>query len=133
MTPTAYIVHVENTLGWEAPVGEEWQRYQREARNVILRQETNPELYTWRNLMLATEYLRRRKTSRSPLGVFAYVELALAEAPVDDTELETNIRTAVARELRAGDILGWAARFARATGSYRGQAYAEYTAAHQAA
>lgn len=126
MTPTAYVQLVENKLGWQAPFGPEHVRYQSEARKVSLKISTDPELYTWRNLELAVEYLRRQKITRSPVGVFHFVPTALQLGVEVETDLEDRIREVVNYEVKRGDPDGWADRFARCTGIHRGEAYDEW-------
>lgn len=128
MTPTAFCKLVEARLGWSPPdpALPEWQRYQSEAAKVKRRIEDNPVLYSWRNLSLAVELLRRQRIERTPIGVFAYVPAAIDAARVEDDDLELQISHAVAFEFSLGDPDGWGARMTRARGAYRVEVYREW-------
>lgn len=126
MTPSEYCRIVENRLGWVPPSGPEWKRYIAEAGKVTRKIRTNPELYTWKNLLLAVELLVREKEPRTPVGVFAHVERAVGMAREDDSDIETKIREALKFETRRGDPHGWVVRFARAHGAWRTEAYREW-------
>ncbi len=129
MTPTAFCKHVEGRLGWEPPdVEPQWRRYMVEARKVARKRQQDPNRFTWRNLTLAVELLRRRQLTRTPCGVFAYVDLAVERANVEPTDLETAIVDAINAELCVGDPAGWAGRLMRARGSYRREVLEEWRA-----
>ena len=131
MTPTKFCEEVERRLGWEAPPGLPWKRYQAEARKVARKIATDPELYTPRNLELAIALLEREKKSRTPLGVLQHVHRAVNLAVDEEIDVEVEIRKVVAYETERGDPNGWVVRFARATGAYRAQALAEWREAVQ--
>lgn len=117
---------VESSLGWEAPNLPAWHRYRVEAAKVNKKIATNPALYTWDNLVLAVELLRRERKSRSPLGVFSHVQRALDLALDEEHDVEEEIRRVVALEVSLGDPSGWAGRFSRTTGHYRRLALDEW-------
>lgn len=117
---------VETSLGWEAPDAPLWKRYLVEAGKVNKKVATNPALYTWDNLILAVELLRRERKARSPLGVFSHVERALDLALDAEHDVEEQIRRVVTLEVSLGDPSGWAGRFSRATGHYRRLALDEW-------
>lgn len=122
MNATEFCELVEMRLGWEIPHRANrprWKQVVTEAAKVNRKQAENPSLYTWTNLQLAVELLRREKKSRSPVGVFAHVQRALDLALDDESDLEYEIRKVVTYEEQRGDPDGWAVRFARATGPYR--------------
>lgn len=125
---TRFCKLVEAKLGWVPPNphAPAWLAYKQEASKVTNKIATDPELYTWRNLELAVELLRREKKPRSPIGVFAHVARAVEMANEVEPDLDTQIREATAYEVRRGDPAGWVTRFARAQGAYRAQALAEW-------
>lgn len=118
---TAFCKHVEARLGWlpEDRYAPAWQRYRGEASKVLRKIATNPELYTWRNLGLAVEYLAREKKTRSPVGVFSYVGVALEAAANPDPAVEEELRAALRLEMAKGDPKGWVERLNRAVGPFR--------------
>lgn len=122
---------VENKLGWEAPPGHNRLRFVAEAGKVNSKIATNPELYTWRNLVLAVELLVREKLTRTPVGVFAYVERAVEMGRELEGDLETQIREICRIEEELGDPDGWVGRFSRAHASYRALAVEEWKASRQ--
>jgi hypothetical protein len=120
MNATEYCLVVENRLGWVPPQTKPiWAKYQAEAGKVKRKIATNPELYTWENLLLAVELLVRERQPRTPIGVFAHVERALDLALDKATDVEAEIQEIVAYESGLGDPAGWVVRFARAQGGYR--------------
>lgn len=118
---------VEARLGWEAPTGKRsYQAYTAEAGKVKRRIATQPSLYTWENLLLAVELCARKKMPRTPIGVFAHVEQALELARESDSDIEQQIREAIAYEVKRGDPAGWATRFSRTANHYRKLALIEW-------
>ncbi len=129
MTPTQFCQLVETRLGWCPPdIDEPWKRYIAEAAKVKRRRAKDPHKYTWRNLRLAVELCQRKGLTRSPVGVFAYVDQAIAKAVELPDDLDAQIDRAVAAELGHGDPDGFADRMARARGDYRAQLYREWRA-----
>lgn len=126
MSATAFIKLVEERLGWEAPPGPAHLRYRAEVGKVNRRVAEDPFLYTWDNLHLAVALLAKEKKPRTPLGVFAHVQRALDLAMDRETDVEAEIRKAVAYETELGDPAGWVVRFARAVGGYRAEALQEW-------
>lgn len=114
---------VENRLGWVPQNKHARRATERKVQDKI---QTNPELYTARNLNLALELLVREKTQRSPLGVIAHVERAVAMARDTTSDLEAKIAQAVRYETGWGDKDGWATRFARSSGVWREATYREW-------
>lgn len=127
-TPTAFVKHVEASLGWEPPTGPEWKRYQGEARKVATKRATNPGLYSFENLRLAVQLLRRERKERTPVGVFSHVERALDLRLDVETDIEQDIRSAIRLEARRGNPDGWCERLTRAQGYYRKAALEEWQA-----
>jgi hypothetical protein len=123
---TEYCKLVENRLGWAPPGIYGWKKYAAEAAKVKRKIATDPNLFTWDNLMLAVELLVREKQPRTPIGVFAHVDRALDLALDKDHDIEHEIRGVVAYESALGDPAGWVTRFARATGQYREMALNEW-------
>jgi hypothetical protein len=123
---TEFCKAVEARLGWVAPNLPAYARYRVEAAKVKRKIETNPDLYTWRNLELAIELLSRERKSRNPMGVFAHVERAVEMAVEPEADIETQIREAIRYETPRGDPAGWVARLTRAVGHYRSQALREW-------
>lgn len=124
---TEFVKMVENTLGWAPPLESTkplWQVRSIEAGKVNRKIATNPNLYTWHNLELAVEYLRRRRQPvKSPVGVLFKVEAALGEAnaPAPISNLGDEINRAIEVELshaREGHE-EWVGRLIRADGSAR--------------
>lgn len=133
MTPMSFCQLVEGRLGWSPgdfpPDVPGWQRYRAEAGKVQRKMRQDPARYTWRNLKLAVEFLRRQHLTRTPIGVFAYVDAALAKSAVPETQIEGRIQAAIAAETAQGDPDGWAARLMRVHHSYRLEALVEWEAA----
>lgn len=130
MNAIEFVKIVEARLGWMPPSSHNVRmghtRYVAEAAKVKRKAATKPDLYTWDNLLLAVELLVRERQPRTPVGVFAHVERALAMAVEVEDDLETAIRDATAYEVQRGDPDGWETRFARAVGHYRSLALAEW-------
>lgn len=129
MSPTEFVKIVESRLGFVIPpVDPHWETYRQEASKVKRKIATNPQLYTWDNLLLAVEYLAQKGMSRNPVGVFSFVESALAVAKEPEQDVELDIRAAIRVELHRGDPDGWLPRFSRAVGGYRREALEEWRA-----
>lgn len=126
MNAIEFCKHVEAQLGWEAPAGADRRRYIPEAGKVKRRITTDPERFTWENLLLAVELLRKEKKSRSPIGVFEHVDRALDLALDTEVDVEADIREATRAEAAKGDPDDWVVRFSRATGEFRRRALDEY-------
>jgi hypothetical protein len=130
MTPTAFCQMVENRLGWSPPDGVPWRRYQAEAAKVKRKINTNPDLFTWRNLTLAVEFCAREHLERTPVGVFSYVQPALEAAVEETTDLEDQIMQAVRVELAKGDPDSWVGVLTRAQGRFRVEMLQEWQRSH---
>lgn len=128
MNATKFCQLVEARLGWAPPQGPAFKRYRPEASKVLKRQATDPILYSFDNLALAVEFLARERRTRSPLGVFAYVQPALEVAKIPETDLESEISAAMSREAHRGDPDNWVERLARAVGPYRREVLIEWKA-----
>lgn len=126
MKPTDFCKHVENHLGWAPPAGPAWRQYQAEAHKVSARQASNPELFTWDNLQLAVNLLRKEKKSATPLGVFYHVDRALDLAMDKQHDTEVELQEIIRHEAERGDPDGWVGRLSRARGIYRQEALAEW-------
>lgn len=121
-SPLGFVIYVENTLGWDAVLSQKVPLFK--ARNVeagILTKKmaTNPRLYTWDNLALAVEYLRRqRKPVKSPTAVLWHVETAIkaANQPAKVTTVQAEIDEALAWEYNHAlpDHVEWIGRLVRA-------------------
>ena len=125
---TAYMVLVENALGWKPPAGRGSPRYNVEVKRVKEAMAADP-LLSLDNLELTVELLRRERKPRSPLGVFAHVKRAVDMRREDTDDLEVAIWEAMSYEIARGDPAGWSTRFARAQGSYREEVLNEWKAA----
>lgn len=127
-----FIKHCEDVLGWlpnPNPRVPRTQARRQCATRLVAAMKEDPERYTWHNLLLAVELVRREKTViRSPLYLLHRVDdaLKLANAPVAEVPLEEAIRAALMRESVTPDderSRYWTVRFTRATGRYRREAY----------
>lgn len=126
-TATDFAKLVENKLGWINPrPGPEFKRYQSIAKRVV--DKMTEDRVSFDDLELAVELLWRERKPRSPMGVFAHVERARAKSVDIETDVEVEIRHAMAVEEQAGDPEGWVIRFSRATGPYRREALNEWKA-----
>lgn len=121
MTPTTFCQLVETRLGWSPPRPElpSWRRYMSEAAKVKRKVAADPVRYTWHNLQLAVELLVREKTSRTPIGVFAYVDRALARSAIPDEQIDGQIAEAIQLETAVGDPHDWVGLLTRARGRFR--------------
>jgi hypothetical protein len=126
-TVTEFCKRVESRLGWVPPAhGPKYSRYYTTSNRVARKMSENPSLYTFHNLELAIELLAQERKPRTPLGVFAHVERALALAAEDEMDVEVMIREACTYEEQRGDPQGWVTRFSRASGDYRAEALQEW-------
>lgn len=132
MNLVEFCKHVEGRLGWEPPQGDveepDFRRYGAEAAKVKRKIATDPDRFTWRNLKLAVEYCRRQHLTRTPVGVFAYVDAAVEKATVPVDDVEAALQQAMRQENAKGDPEGWAARMMRASGRYRAEVLEEWRA-----
>lgn len=120
---TEFVTAVENTLGWCPPEDDRprWKVIAIEAGKVNRKIKTNPALYTWDNLQLALELLRReRREVKSPAAVLWHVERALKQAAVVEVveDIDVAISDAVDEAMDAGEY-EWADRLVRARGTGR--------------
>lgn len=131
---TELVVLIENTLGWTPPDHLPlWKSRSVEAGKINRQVEANPRLYTWHNLELAVEYLRRkRQPVKSPVGVIYAVEKALedAAAPPVQRPLGELIDSALAweHEHELPDSAKWIGWLTRASGNARQGVYDEWVA-----
>lgn len=121
--PKEFMRHVENTLGWHPPKGYAAQGAY--AQRISARMGES-EAFTWHNLELAVELLRREKLPRSPMGVFHHVARAVAMEVDVEEDLDVAVRNAIAIEVAKGDPDGWESRFTRCHPLYREQLLTEY-------
>lgn len=129
---------VENTLGWTPIVSDKmprWRAIAIMAGRVNKKIETNPKLYTWRNLEIAVAYLwAKRQQVRSPMGIFYVVEDAVAQSyetpqqPLGD-QVEQAIRTEY--EIDDAQTIRWVTRLSRAFGDARADVLVEWRAARR--
>lgn len=131
MNATEFCRIVENTLGW-VPTGNEndppYKRYMAEAGKLNRKIKTNPELYTFENLVLTVTWLRRRRHVSTPTGVCWFVKDALKEAPEPDA-LNTNVTRRIFEAITEAMVAGepdWVERLARASGSARDDVLGEW-------
>jgi hypothetical protein len=120
-----FCIRVENTLGWSHDRSmPRWRALSIEASRLRRKMDTDPALFTWPNLELAVELLRREQREvASPTAVCWHVEraLALAAAPEPvldgiDADIDDLVNEIAQRELADGDPEGWAMRLHRAWG-----------------
>lgn len=132
MKPADFIRHVENTLGW-APAEDEprWKATARESAKLVRKIKTKPHLYTWDNLMLTVELLRReRAVITSPVAVCTHVRRALdAQYQVVTSDIAGAIHAAITEAFTAGEQT-WVERLARASGDARHEVLAEWNQHH---
>lgn len=120
-----FLKDLENTLGWLP------RNRKMSAAKLLREMEADRRLYTWDNLTLAMEYLRRqRRTVKSPTAILLYVKpaLELANAPVASTDLQTQIEQALTyeHEHHGTDWERWVGRLVRARGEARAEVWAEW-------
>ena len=131
---TELVRTVENTLGW-AP-------HNRRQRNlmivaVLAKIEEQPTLYTWHNLALTVELLRRQRVQAgSPMFLFCKVQEAVDAAyiPVLVSTLAQLVEGAIEREQdrQLDGWQDWVGRLSRATGQGRQVAHDQWVAAGRA-
>lgn len=106
-TMTDLVKHIENTLGWCAPWDDPrppWKIRAVEVGKLKRVVAKDPKLYTMDNLLLAVEYLRRkREPVKSPVGVVYAVERALKELP--SLEARPDVQERLERALSV--VRGW--------------------------
>lgn len=126
-SPTSFCTYVEAELGWDNPNAfKGYQSYMTEAAKVKRKIATRPDLYTWKNLQLAVQLLKREHQTRTPVGVFAHVERAQESATADDIPVEVDVQRAIAAEQLRGDPDGWIGRFMRAAPAFQTQLLMEW-------
>lgn len=115
----AFLQVVENTLGWDpGKRGSRRRGQELYVGKVLDKIATNPQLYTWDNLGLAVELVRRKRhVIQSPLNVFSFVEEAveLAYVPIErplDEEMAEATRLEYSRTDPDAEL--WLMRLARA-------------------
>ena len=137
-----FVEYVEGALGWAPPVTDKtprWKAIAVEAGKVNKKVATNPALFTWENLALTVEWLRRRKeVIKTPTAIFWRVEDALRDSatpvrPERPADIATAVQQAVDTEQakRAPGWQGWVSRLTRAQGAGRQDTYNEWRAARQ--
>lgn len=122
---TDLIRHIENTLGWAPNWDDPRPAYKIraiEAGKLKKICQRNPKLYTLENLLVAVEYLRRRKQEvTAPAGVCFVVERALEEVQREDeiSDLEAQRERALteAMSLPGPDRDRWVRQLSRANGA----------------
>lgn len=137
-TATGFAEYVEGRLGWPVPSATSLQRRKAlmaEAAKIKRKIATDPDLFTWDNLRLAVEYVHSQHLyGRSPVAVFSFVHIAVAEdrkrrepAP---TEIALAVQSAIDTEM--GEQLAgweeWVRRLARASGTGRETVHSEWAA-----
>jgi hypothetical protein len=130
---TEFVVHCENTLGWVPDETKElWKARSIQAGRLNKAIKTKPHLYTWANLELAVEYLRRkRQPIKSPMFVLYVVEDALRLASQESARPLADLIDEAIRLERAQPALtsdSWVGQLTRAVGTYRPDAYDEWKA-----
>lgn len=128
-----YVEYVSNQLGWSPETPAALPMHRRMiiwASRVKKKVADNPSFYSWNNLVLAVEYMRRQHLEiRTPLAPFAYIPSALKVAADTTTSAMSDlIDQAIEYEL-SHQLPGWESwrdRLARAFGGYRQQAYQEW-------
>lgn len=132
MNNRQFVEHVENTLGWAPPDDgrPRWKVLTLEAAKLKRKRETNPRLYSWDNLLLTVEMLRRDGAEvASPAAVCWHVRRALARASLgadpNGGDLAGRVHVALGEAFVAGEH-EWVERLARARGEARHEALAEW-------
>ncbi len=130
---TEFVVHCENTLGWVPDETKElWKARSIQAGRLNKAVKKNPALYTWANLELAVELLRRRRQPiKSPMFVLYVVEEALRLAREEQARpLGELVEEAIAAEYSKPELTSqdWIGQLTRAVGKYRQDAYDEWKA-----
>ncbi len=130
---TEFVVLCENTLGWVPDETKElWKARSIQAGRLNKAIKKNPALYTWPNLELAVELLRRRRQPiKSPMFVLYVVEDALRLARQEQARpLADLVDEAIAFEHSQPALTShsWIGQLTRAVGKYRQDAYDEWKA-----
>lgn len=130
-SPTSFCQLVETELGWDNPQWFKGKRaYMVEAAKVKRMIAARPDLYTWGNLKLAVQLLKREQQTRTPVGVFAHVVRALEAAAAPEVSIEVDVQRAIAVEQLRGDPDGWIGRFMRAAPAFQAQLLMEWRQPH---
>jgi hypothetical protein len=131
-TITDFVIHVENQLGWTPNESQPLHKVRGiEVAKLKRKIAEKPTLYTWRNLLIAVEYCRRKQIRvASPVAVCWKVEKALKEigpeAPV--SPVAERIQKAIAWE-HEHDLSGkddWVSMLTRAAGDAREHVLADW-------
>jgi hypothetical protein len=129
---TEFVVLCENTLGYNPdPTKELWRARSIMAGRLNKAIKAKPLLYTWANLELAVELLRRqRQPVASPMYVLYKVEEALkAAAAAQVRPLGELVDEAIAAERALPEPdERWVQQLTRAVGKYRQDALDEWRA-----
>lgn len=132
-----FVEHCEQTLGWSPNPRAGLSRGRRAAAEKLLtRMKQNLALFTWPNLHLAVELLRRRRTTiGSPSAVCLYVDEAVRKAvePVVRIDVAARVERAADYEQanRLPDWQHWYGRLVRARGDAREQLVTEWSHARK--
>lgn len=135
---TQLLLLIENQLGWVPQYDDEtkplWKARAIHAGRINKKIKENPKLYTWANLELAVELIRRkREIIRGPLAVFFWVEeaLELSNTPAVVRPLDVLITEAerIEHERADDESPTWLRRFSRALGNGRQGVYDDWVAA----
>ena len=130
---TDFIIHCENTLGWVPDETKElWKARSIQAGRLNKAIAKKPSLYTWENLELAVEFLRRkRQPIKSPMFVLYVVEDALRAAQEAQVRpLGEQIDEAIAAEYSQPELtsMTWVDQLSRSVGQYRQDTLTEWRA-----
>lgn len=131
---TEFVILCENTLGYNPDETKDlWKARAIMAGRLKRAIAQKPTLYTWANLELAVEMLRRqRQPIQSPLFVLYKVEEALKAAPeaTPPKPLAELVEQAVAAERSQPALTSasWVSQLTRAVGKYRQETYDEWRA-----
>lgn len=127
---TDLVTLISNQLGWAPPLDDNrppWKVKATEASKLSRGIAKDPALYTFANLELAVEYMRRKHiTPHSPLAVLTFVKPALKAAnTVEVRPLGELVDEAIAYEYeqQAPGWEKWASRLTNAFGAYRQEVY----------
>lgn len=124
------VTYISNQLGWAPPLGDTrpaWKVASTETAKLSRAMAKNPKMFTFDNLILATEYMRKEKiVPRSPMAVVYYVGPALhAASAVEKRPLGELIDDAIGTEyeLKHPGWRDWVSRLTNAFGPYRQEVY----------
>ena len=128
---TELVQTVENTLGW-APHGVRHRKLV--VAEVVGKIAERPGVYTWENLAITVEFLRRKRIQvGSPMYLFRRLEEAVEAAylPPPVSTLAQLVEAAVLHEqaTQREDWQHWVGRLTRATGAGRLVAHDAWVAA----